>query len=151
LYFATLAVSAGQNSEAQRVLAFLEGSGGSAALVDLVKAYEELAGGGGSAGERLRRSRGSLPAACQPAASYILGLIDVRAADEDRVRDGLLELLSISAAHGEELRELSAAALYYAAGGLDKLKDVSGAAAVRGELAGRFRGTRFMAETGGGP
>jgi hypothetical protein len=160
LYYATLAVAAGQTSEADRVLPSLQAAGGqltqtrhasegiAPALVDLVKAQEELAGGdSGLACERLRRSRVSLPPACQPAASLLLGRLDVKSDNDDRIRDGLLELLSLPAAHGDELRELSAAALYESAQALDKLKEDSGAAAVRGELFGRFRGTRFASQT----
>lgn len=150
LYYATLAVAAGETAEAERVLPLLATGGNAAAMVDLVRAQQELnAGHASAATERLRSSRGSLPAACQSAAHFVLGRADLQTADADRQRDGLLELLSISANHGDEQRSLAAAALYHAAEGLDKLKDAAGAAAVRAELAGRFVDTKFGVESGG--
>lgn len=150
LYYATLAVAAGETAEAERVLPLVATHSNAAALGDLVRAQQEMISGrGGAAVERLRSSRGGLPIACQSAASFVLGRADLQTADADRQRDGLLELLTIAAGRSDEQRELTAAALYHAAGGLDKLKDVAGAAAVRAELAGRFVDTKFGVESGG--
>ena len=149
LYYATFAIAAGDAAEAERVAPSLS-TGSSPALADLIKAEQELTSHSpGPALERLRVSRGSLPEACRPVASYLLGLLDSQSDDADRCRDGLLELLSIPAEHGQELRELSAAALYYAATGLDQLKDATGAAAVRTELTSRYGTARFAVATQG--
>jgi len=57
--------------------------------------------------------------------------------------------LTLPAIYGDEQVELAAAGLYYAASALDKLKDMSGAAAVRRELASQYAGTHFGANLRG--
>jgi hypothetical protein len=149
VYYATLAITAGETSEGERVLPLLSGMPGGA-LVDLVAALREQASGSaGPATERLRFSRVHLPEECRTAAIFVVGLADSQSEQEDRCKDGLLELLSIPAGHGQEQRGLAAAALYYAVAGLDKLKDAPGAAAVRSELMTRFAGTRFAEQLHG--
>jgi hypothetical protein len=76
---------------------------------------------------------------------YVVGQALLRSPDEDRQREGILALLSLPAAYGSEQPELAAAALYDVAQALVKLKDATGAAAVRRELAHHYAGTRYAA------
>jgi hypothetical protein len=79
-----------------------------------------------------------------PADRLVLqGLAGAQSPADNQVRAGALALLSLPAHDAVEQRELSAAALYYAARALDKLKDSGGATAVRRELTTRFSGTKF--------
>ena len=147
IYYATLAVAAGETAEAERVLALLNRPQEPLATWrDIVLAQQELAGDSpGAAIERLRSRGDALPELCRPVAVLLIGLADVRSSDGNVCREGLLNLLTLPAAYGKEQPELAAAGLYHAAAWLDKLKDAAGAAAVRRELASRYAGTYFEA------
>jgi hypothetical protein len=143
VYYASLAIAAGEASEAERVLRSLTSRDGELlAWRGLLAAQQELAASSpGPALEQLRSASGSLPASCRPAALYWLGLADSQSSDPGTCKDGILRLLALPAEYGEAQPELAAAGLYHAAAALAKLKDDRGAEAVRGELAGRYGGT----------
>jgi hypothetical protein len=146
VYYATLAVAAGDSAEAERVLPLLEAATGVEIWPTLIRAEQELASGSsGQAIQQLHSKREALPPAARPAALLMLGLADSQSTDEDVCRSGLIDLLSLPAIYGSEQPELAAAGLYHAAQALDKLKDASGAAAVRRELTSRYADTHFGA------
>jgi hypothetical protein len=145
LYYATLAVTAGDNAEAERMLPLLETSTtATTGWADLIRAQQDLADSKSAAATgSLRQQLTSLSEPCRLAAHYLVGLADARSDDKTRCQEGLLTLLTLPAAHGDTQPELAAAALYQAATGLDKLKDGAGAAALRNELTTHYAGTRF--------
>jgi hypothetical protein len=145
VYYATLAIAAGQPGEAERVLPLINGDDEVLARWhDIVLAEQELAGDApGPAIESLQLRRDILPEQCRPVGLYLVGKAALLADDPETIREGLLALLTLPAVYGTQQPELAAAGLYHAAAGLDKLKDTAGAAAVRHELAGRYSGTYF--------
>jgi hypothetical protein len=148
LYYASLALAAGDTAEFNRVLPSIRGEDpATAPWRDILLAQQEvLAGHPGSQVDALRAAADSLPEPCRPAALYWLGQADVHSADESTIRDGILALLTLPAAYGHQQPELAAAGLYHAAAALDKLKDDRGAAAVRSELTSQFGATYFGAK-----
>jgi hypothetical protein len=147
VYYATLALAAGETAEVERMLPLLHGPNGGDVWQTIVHAQQELASSSpGPAIDQLRSQRDSLPPHCRPTALLLLGQADVRSTDEDVCRGGLLSLLALPAVYGNQQPELAAAGLYHAANALDKLKDAGGAAAVRRELASRYAGTHFGAQ-----
>jgi len=147
VYYATLAVAAGETSEVERILPLLNGASGGATWQSIIRAQQELSSNSlGPAIEQLRSQRNTWPALCRPIALLVLGQADAQSANEEVCRDGILSLLALPAIYGSEQPELAAAGLYHAATALDKLKDASGAAAVRRELASRYAGTHFGAK-----
>jgi hypothetical protein len=142
VYYATLAIAAGEPAEADRVLDSLRGDDPllSQWRAVILSQREVQSGQPGAAVSPLVVLRPELTGHCRPAALYWLGLAQVAAADEATVRDGLLDLLSLPAEEPAD-RELAAAGLYQAAIALDKLKDGRGAAACRQELARQYGGT----------
>jgi hypothetical protein len=147
MYYATLAVAAGEMSEVDRILPLIQGANGGDIWQTIIRAQQKVTSGSrGPAVEQLRSQRDALPPLCRPTALFVLGLADVQSTSEDTCRDGLLSLLTLPAIYGSEQPELAAAGLYHAATALDKLKDAKGAAAVRRELASRYAGTHFGAK-----
>jgi hypothetical protein len=143
VYYASLAVAAGEFSEAERVLPQLA-MGEMVWWRKLIEAQQELATGAfQSVYQRLSESKEEWPRACRPMGLLLMGLAGVQSEDEVEVRSGLLALLTLPASFAAEQPELAAAGLYHAAIALDKLKDGRGAAAVRRELTTRFPGTHF--------
>jgi hypothetical protein len=145
LYYASLAIAAGQPAEAERVLRTFQGTDKTAAQwQDVILAAQEVQSGKpGPQIAALAANRDMLADACRPAASYWLGLSRVAAADPATVQDGLLDLLTIPAQYARQDPELAAAGLYHAALTLDKLKDGFGSAALRRELVQQFPGTYY--------
>jgi hypothetical protein len=148
VYYATLAIAAGQATEVARILPSLDGEDGVMAnWRDIVQAEQELASDSpGAAIERLRAGCETLPEPCRPVGLYLVGLAGSQSADQEVASDGILAMLTLPAVYGAEHPELSAAGLYQAAAALDKLNDKAGAAAVRRELASHYVGTRFGAK-----
>jgi hypothetical protein len=143
VYYATLALAAGNPDEADRVLASLSSDDRQMAhwRAIVLAQRETQSGEPGAAVAALEAERLALSEACRPAALYWLGMAKRSAADEATVRDGLLDLLTLPAEYASRDRELAAAGLYQAAVALDKLKDGRGAAACRQELARQYGGT----------
>jgi hypothetical protein len=147
VYYATLAIAAGEKPEVERVLPLIQGGNDANTWQTIIRAEQESANNSrGPAIEQLRSQRDGLPQVCKPAALYVVGLADVQSPQEDAVLDGLLSLLTLAPIYGREQPELAAAGLYHAASALDKLKDGKGAAAVRRELASQYAGTHFGAK-----
>ncbi len=142
VYYATLALAAGQPAEADRVLDSLRGDDPQLSRwrAIILAQREVQAGTPGTAVAALQALRPDLTSDCRPAALYWLGLAQIASSDEATIRDGLLDLLSLPAEEPRD-RELAAAGLYQAAIALDKLKDGRGAAALRQELARQYGGT----------
>ncbi len=146
VYYATLALAAGETAEVERILPLIQGANDADAWQALIRAQREATSDShGPSVEQLRLQRDALPPLCRPTALLVLGLADVQSMNEKICRDGLLSLLELPAIYGTEQPELAAAGLYHAAMTLDKLKDAKGAAAVRRELATRYSGTHFGA------
>ena len=142
VYYATLALTAGQPEEADRVLGALVSDDRLAQWRSVVLAQREvLAGRPDAALATLLEQRGELTEACRPAALYWLGRGQLLSTDPMTVSGGLLDLLTLPAEYASRDRELAAAGLYEAAAALDKLKDARGAAALRQELARQYGGT----------
>ena len=153
VYYATLALAAGQPEEADRVLASLTSEDQQIAQwrVIVLAQREIQTGRPGAAVAALEGERASLSEACRPAGLYWLGMSKLNAADAAIVRDGLLDLLTLPAEYAARDRELAAAGLYQAALALDKLKDGRGAAALRQEMARQYGGTHHAnLHSGGG-
>jgi hypothetical protein len=148
IYYASLAIAAGQPAEADRVLPLITSQEHDLpAWRDVVLAQREtVALSPGEATERLRRALDELPTDCRAAALYAIGQANLLSPDLETQRDGLLALLTLPAAYSREQPELAAAGLYRAAEALVKLKDDTGAAAVRRELAHHYAATHFGAK-----
>lgn len=148
IYYASLALAAGEPAELERVLPSIRGDEPLAgAWRDILLAQQEvLSGSPGVRTQALRSALDTLPAACRPAALYWLGLAGLQSADEDAIRDGILQLLTLPASYAAQHPDLAAAGLYHAAAALDKLKDDAAAAAVRHELTSRFGATHHGAK-----
>lgn len=146
VYYATLALAAGEVAEADRVLPSLRGGGDLATWREIIAAQREAQSGEPHESMSMLRSKlPSLQGAERAAALYWVGLADVQASDEPAQRDGLLALLALPAEFSRTQPELAAAGLYHAAAGLAKLKDDAGAAAIRQELITRYASTRHAA------
>lgn len=142
VYYATLALTAGQPEEADRVVPALVSDDRLAPWRGVVLAQREvLAGTLGAALTALEGQRGELAVNCRPAALFWLGRGQLLSTDAATVSDGLLDLLILPAEYASRDRDLAAAGLYEAAAALDKLKDARGAAALRQELARQYGGT----------
>ncbi len=145
IYYASLALTAGETAAAQRVLDGVDQADLAAAqLTGLVRAQAEvLAGTPGPALSGLETSLESLSPENVPAARYWLGLAKL-ADDDERVRQtGILQLLRIPPLHGDRAPELAGAALYQAMQALAKQGDAKGSIAVRKELLEHFGHTYF--------
>jgi hypothetical protein len=149
VYYATLAIAAGEFTAAERVLAPIDSMNNVAQpWGDLVRAQQELAAESpGTATQRLKSQLDTLAEAFRPAALLLIGQAEVRSPDEELIRDGLLDLLTLPAVYAAQQPELAAAALYHAAEAMDKLKDGAGATAVRRELTSHYAGTHFGAKS----
>lgn len=143
LYYATLALAAGDAKAAELALAGLATE--PVAIAEwrrIVPAQAEvLAAAPGKAVAELHLYRNDLSAATRPAGLYWLGMAGLQASGETEQRQGLLDLVTLVTLYGKQEPELAAAALYQAAAGLDKLKDDSGGAALRQELLQKYAGT----------
>lgn len=148
IYYASLALAAGEAAEADRVMRTLPSDQPElAAWREVLAAQQEVAAASpGPAIGKLRGQLDSLPAVCRPAALYWVGLADSQQVDADRCKDGILRLLTLPAEYWEQQPELAAAGLYHTAAALAKLKDDRGAAAVRGELTSRYGHTQHASK-----
>ena len=148
LYYATLALTAGETAEAKVALATLPAEPpvvGQWWTIARAQA-EVLAEKPGANVAALQAQRDSLATSAKPAAIYWLGMAALQGDDELSRQDGILELLSLAAIHGKSDAELAAAGLYQAMQALDKLKDGGGSAAVRKELLQNYAGTAHAAK-----
>lgn len=144
VYYASLALAAGETEAAERVLSGMPNEPASlAALRDLALTQRELQDQGpGPATARLAESLPELPEAARSAALYWLGKAALVAPAETERRQGVLKLLHLPALYGSQQPELAAAALFDAQAELTRLGDKQAAAKVRQELTTRYRQTR---------
>lgn len=154
VYFATLALAAGDLATADRVLKGVPSDGGELGqLLEIIAVQrEQVAGSTGSAGSaagRLAARWSQFPAELHPLALYWLGQAHLRSEDTKVRQRGLLELLRIPAWYGESSPDLAAAALHAAMESLRKEGDSRGSIALRNELLVRYGQTYFakQAET----
>ncbi len=136
IYFATMALAAGQGDKAAQALAGLEAL---PELKAIVEAQMQLSRGEASAAiDALVRQNDQLPSNLKPLALYWLG--QARVADPNtNTRDvGLLDLLRIPALFGKEQPELAAAGLFVAMRALTESGDRKGSIAIRRELLDRY-------------
>jgi hypothetical protein len=145
IYYASLALTAGELARAERVLAGIEDRELAALqLTAIVKAQAEvLAGKSGPALSGLETSLESLSAENKPLALYWLGKAQIAAESEATRREGVLQLLHIPAVYGDAAPELAAAALHQAMLTLAELGDAKGSIAVRKELLEQYGHTHF--------
>lgn len=148
IYYASLAVAAGDEAAAGRALSGIdEGNTVLAQLRDLVGVQRELAAG--TPGDKMRwleTSIDRIQPANKPLALYWLGLAKTRDDQPAAKKQGLLHLLSLPAAYGQKQPELAAAGLYQSMKTLEALGDAKGSVAVRGELLDKYAQTYFGAE-----
>jgi hypothetical protein len=143
VYYASLAASAGDSSESDRVMPLIEADPSAGYWPLLIRGQQEITvGSPGPAINQLRRQLNSLPPQFRPLGLLLVGLADSRSTDEETRRSGTLLLLTLPAAY-DQSPELAAAGLYYAADTLAKLNDGVGSASVRRELFSRYASTYF--------
>jgi hypothetical protein len=136
IYYATLALAAGEVDQATQALEGLEEL---PQLKAIVAAQMELTRGqADSADEALQSLRGQLPEHLKPLAWYWSGQARLASADADTRTAGLLDLLRIAAIHGQEHAELAGAGLYTVMHALAKAGDATGSIATRRELLERY-------------
>jgi hypothetical protein len=148
IYYATLALAAGETENAQRALASIKGEQRAIAeLRDIAQAQEEVqADRGGPALARLIRNVDKLSPQNRPLGLYWLGMSKVAQKDEASRRAGVLQLLSLPALYGKEYPELAGAGLYRAMNALAEMNDLKGSVAVRKELLVRYAQTVYAAK-----
>lgn len=152
IYYATLALAAGEPEQADRVLGALSATAPVIReLREIVAAQRELvAGQGDRAFRRLEASWRSYGSLSQPVALYWLGQGSLRSSEAEVRRQGVLYLLRIPAQYGEQHADLAAAALYYSINALAELQDPRGSVAVRRELLERYSHTSFAGRLAAG-
>ncbi len=136
LYYATLAVTAGEAETGRTAIMGLQGDEPPVREVrDIVLAQiEVLDGRPDAAVGRLASSFDELSAANRPLAMYWLGRAKTGADDPGTQREGVLQLLYLPALYGQKLPDLAAAGLYDAMQTLAALGDDTQSVAVRKEL-----------------
>ena len=79
-------------------------------------------------------------------ALYWLGRVKLVSPDADTKKSGLVQLLRIPALYGNQVPEISAAALSYGVDVLKQFDDARGSVALRNELLVRYGQTYFAAQ-----
>jgi hypothetical protein len=148
IYYATLAIAAGQVEKADPVLAAIKSSSGPIAELKLIalaqSAATTAANGTNTEMRQLAERLDALSARTRPLALYCLGTARLTEAQDRNDRQaGVLDLLRIPAHYGNHQPELAAAALYRVATELKAMEDERGSVAVRNELLDRFSKTHF--------
>ncbi|MDX1946799.1 MAG: hypothetical protein SFU86_15465 [Pirellulaceae bacterium] len=145
LYYASLAIAAGDLPAADKVLPSVKGTEQLAAgWREIVLAQREIAASGaGSQVGNLQSQLATLPADCRPAALLLVGQTLAASANPEVAQDGILLLLTLPAEYGRRDGDLAAAGLYHAAAALDKLNEDRASAAVRRELRTQYASTYF--------
>ncbi len=144
VYYATLALAAGDRQNAAQALADLDTL---PELRAIVEAQMLLADGQGQrAAAILARLTQDIPGDWKPLAYYWLGQSRTPSSEPDERNAGLLDLLRIPALYGQEHPELAAAALATAMQVLAAGGDVRGSIAVRRELLDRYGQTWHAAQ-----
>jgi hypothetical protein len=151
LYYASLAMTANQPAEAERVLRTFKGEEKLAAEWREILLVQEEAQSGrpGPHAAALAEKLDELADSSRPGGLYWLGLSRLTNSDTAVIRDGVLDLLTLPAQYGRQQPDLAAAGLYHAAGALDKLKDAAASAALRQELAREYPSTHHGRKSAG--
>ena len=152
IYYGTLALSAGQQETAIKVLGGIQDDRPAIVqLRDIALAQQEvLAGRPGEAVRRLESSLAKMDPANRSLATYWLGMAKVTGVQPATQREGVLQLLYLPALYGKTSPDLAAAGLYRSSKALAELKDAAGASSLRRELLARygqtFHAARLKAE-----
>jgi hypothetical protein len=145
IYFATLALAAGDDARAAAVLQSIKGTDPAVAeLKSIVAAQRDiLAGKPQLGGDAIASNVDALSPANRPLALYWLGRAKLARAQQPMpgapmskpaLEPGLLDLLKVPAVYGKEQPDLSAAALHLAMETLAAAGDAKGSVALRKEL-----------------
>jgi hypothetical protein len=147
LYYVTLAVTAGDDESADKVLQVIQSDTPTVGeLKSIVEAQREIEARRPNVGVgKLAASLDGISPGNRPLALYWLGLADLNQADREQSQRGMLQLLRIPAMHGQEAPELAAAALFRVMERLSLERDPRPSIAVRRELLDRFGQTYFAA------
>ncbi len=134
LYFGSLAIAAGDLDRATAVLEEpLEGR--AEELRQILSAEKTILGGAPQAGlSALSAAAPTFSIDSKPLARYWIGYAKTKLAAKPQRMDGLLDLLRLPAAHGENHPDLAAAGLHQAMQVLDEMGDAGGSVRVRREL-----------------
>jgi hypothetical protein len=153
VYYATLALAAGDEAAAARVLNAIQSNQAAITeLVAIVGAQREIMNQQtGPATAALTDLRAGISAENRPLALYWLGMGQLGRPDEQQRRNGALELLRIPALHGRESPELAGAALFRVMEALSAAGDARGSVAIRRELLERYGQTYFAAKLKAAP
>jgi hypothetical protein len=145
IYFATLALTAGQVDSANRVLSAMTATTPELGnLREIVESQRDMqAGRADQVIQRLSPRWAGYDESSKPVALYWLGKARTRSADVSQRQAGLLDLLRIPAIYGTSQPDLAAAALYRSMQVLSELKDLRGSVAVRKELLEKYPHTSF--------
>jgi len=143
IYYATLALAAGDWEASRRVLAGVQGE--QPVLAELLRIAvaqgEVLAGQPGAALQQLDENFDKLDPKNQPLALYLLGRSKLDASDPVRQREGMLQLLRLPALYGDAYPDLAAAGLYYTSLAYAREKDSAAQSALRRELLNHYKQT----------
>lgn len=153
IYYASLALAAGDDARAAGALEQLDRT---LPVIDqlavLLQVEREVRRGSpGAATQQLDEQWTSYSGLSRVMALYWLGRAGVQDESPQRRQDGLLLLLRLPAAHGQEFPELAAAALYEADRHLRAAGDSAASTAVRGELLTSYSGTYYASQVRGAP
>jgi hypothetical protein len=149
IYYATLALTANQPQQAERVMkAVPERAGALTELRLIISAQKEtVAAQPGLATTRLANEWANFSPANQPLALYWIGRAGIASIDEETRQGGLLLLMRIPATYGEQHPVLAGAALYQAMETLSDMEDSRGSVAIRNELLVRYGQTWHASRT----
>ena len=147
IYYGTLALTAGKEETAMKVLGGIQGDRPVIAqLRDIALAQREvLAGKPGEAVQRLEGSLASMDPSNRPLATYWLGMAKVASDQPATRREGVLQLLYLPALYGKTSPDLAGAGLYQSIKTLAELKDPAGSSSLRRELLARYGQTLHAA------
>ena len=153
IYYATLAIAAGDDAAANKVLGALKSD--QPAITELrtiIDAQREVvAGKPGIAIAKLGISVNQMKPENQPLAWYWLGLSKLRDPSLDAQQEGMLQLVRIPAIVGRQQPELAGAALYHIMESLAAQGNASQSVAVRRELLERYGQTYYAMQVRGTP
>jgi hypothetical protein len=148
VYFATMALAAGDVAKAELGLAAIKSDSGPIDELRAIVAVQKelLTGKPGAAAQALDARLADISPANQPLALYWLGRVKLVSPDADTKKSGLVQLLRIPALYGNQVPEISAAALSYGVDVLKQFDDARGSVALRNELLVRYGQTYFAAQ-----
>jgi hypothetical protein len=151
IYYATLAIAAGDDASASKVLSVITSDQPAIAeLRVIVDAQREvMSGKPGIAVAKLGISASQMKPENQPLAWYWLGLGKLRDSSNDVKKAGMLQLLRIPALAGRQHPELAGAALFQVMEALAAQGRASDSVAVRRELLERYGQTYYALQVRG--